>query len=78
MEKMKEIIVDTEQSYQVYIKNGITKFYVNGSEVENVKSVKIDYDVELGKPKVVFEIDGTTTTVINVAAVDKNRKIGCI
>ena len=75
---MKEIIVDNEQSYQVYTKNGITKFYVNGLEVENVRRVKIDYNVELGKPKVVFEIDGTTSTVINVATVDKNRKIGRI
>lgn len=75
---MNEIVIDNEQSYQVYTKNGITKFYVNGSEVENVKRVKIDYDVELGKPKVIFEIDGTTSTVINVATVNKDRKIGRI
>lgn len=73
-----KIIVDDEQSYQIYTKNGITKFYINGSEVENVKRVKIDYDVDLGKPKIVFEIDGTTSTVINVATVDKDRKIGRI
>lgn len=73
---MEEIIVDTEQSYQVYTKNGITKFYVNGSEVENVKRVKIDYDVELGEPKIVFEIKGATSTAINVATLDKDNEIG--
>ena len=51
---------------------------VNGSEVENVKKVKIEYDVELGKPKVIFEINGATSTMISVATVDKYKKLGRI
>ena len=75
---MEEIVVDEEQSYQIYTKNGITKFYINGSEVQNVKKVKIEYDVKLRKPKVVFEIDGATSTMISVATVDKYKKLGRI
>ena len=75
---MEEIVVDEEQSYQIYIKNGITKFYINGTEVENVKRVKIEYDVALGKPKISFEIDGATSTMISVATVDKDKKLGQI
>ena len=73
-----EIVVNEEQSYQIYTKNGTTKFYINGSEVENVKKVKIEYDVELGKPKVIFEINGATSTMISVATVDKYKKLGRI
>ena len=75
---MEKIVVDEEQSYQIYTKNGITKFYINGSEVQNVKKVKFEYDVKLGKPKVTFEIDGATSTMISVATVDKYKKLGQI
>ena len=75
---MEKIVVDEEQSYQIYTKNGITKFYINGSEVQNVKKVKIEYDVKLGKPKITFEINGATSTMISVATVDKYKKLGRI
>lgn len=71
-----ELEVDTTQSYQVYVKDGHTKFYVNGLEVENVKKVKIEYDVEIGEPKIIFEINGATSTDINVATLDKENNIG--
>lgn len=77
-EKKEYLEVDDSQSYQIYTKNGQTKFYVNGVAVKNVKRVKVDYDIDLGKPIIVFEIRGATSTGINVATLDRNNRIGQI